>query len=545
MKAPPSTLIILQHILIPLLLILPFHRNIHTLAAGKWDLLVPNMGISAMHMQLLNTDRVIIFDTTDFGASNISLPNGNCRNNSNNLTLKTDCTAHSVEYDVASNSVRPLTLITDPFCSSGAVSPDGTLVQVGGFNDGDHNVRIYKPCGGNSCDWQDNNVNALVQRRWYSTSHILPDGRLIIVGGRRQFSYEFFPKRSGADNAYSLPFLVQTNVPVLENNLYPFVFLNTDGNLFLFANNRAILFDYVKRVVAKNYPQIPGGDPRNYPSSGSAVLLPLKNSAGAEVMVCGGAPTGANGTFIGALNTCGRIRINDPNPSWTMETMPMGRVMGDMLLLPTGDVLIINGAGSGTAGWGSARNPVLSPVIYRPNNRVGSRFEVHNPSSRPRMYHSTAILIRDGRVLVSGNNPHVYYNFATNLFPTDLSIEAFSPPYLDPKFANLRPTIVSPPSQARIGYGQRIDVRFSIPPGRLNGSSVVVTMVAPSFVTHSFSMNQRLLILSGGNVTAVARSTYQIPVVAPGSGNLAPSGYYLLFVCHQGVPSVGIWVRIS
>ncbi|XP_075516095.1 aldehyde oxidase GLOX-like [Primulina tabacum] len=545
MKAPPFNLLfLLQHILFPLLL-LPFHRNTLTLAAGKWDLLLPNIGLSAMHMQLLNTDRVVIFDTTDFGASNISLPNGNCRNNSKNLTLKRDCTAHSVEYDVASNAVRPLNLITDPFCSSGAVTSDGTLVQIGGFNDGDHNVRMYKPCRSNSCDWQEIN-DALIQRRWYSTSHILPDGRLIIVGGRRQFSYEFFPKRSGADKAYSLPFLVQTNVPVLENNLYPFVFLNSDGNLFIFANNRAILFDYVKRAVVKNYPQIPGGDPRNYPSTGSAVLLPLKNSTGGEVLVCGGAPRGANGTFIGALNTCGRIRINDPNPSWMMETMPMGRVMGDMLLLPTGDVLIINGAGSGTAGWGSARNPVLSPVIYRPNNRVRSRFEVHNPSSRPRMYHSTAILVRDGRVLVGGNNPHVYYDFKTKLFPTDLSIEAFSPPYLDPKFAKLRPTIVSPPSQAKIGYRKTINVRFTIPPGRLNVSSVMVTMVAPSFVTHTFSMNQRLLVLSRvGSVTAVARSTYQIPVIAPGSGNLAPSGYYLLFVCHQGIPSVGIWVRIS
>ncbi|KZV18862.1 galactose oxidase-like [Dorcoceras hygrometricum] len=534
---------LLQHIMIPLLF-LRFHRNTLTLAAGKWDLLLSNIGISAMHMQLLNTDRVIIFDTTDFGASNISLPNGTCRNNSNNLTLKRDCTAHSVEYHVASNSVRPLTLITDPFCSSGAVRADGTLVQIGGFNDGDHNVRMYKPCSSNSCDWQEIN-GALVQRRWYSTSHILPDGRLIIVGGRRQFSYEFFPKRSGADKAYNLPFLAQTNDRGLENNLYPFVFLNTDGNLFIFANNRAILFDYLKRVVVKNYQQIPGGDPRNYPSSGSAVLLPLKNGTGAEVMVCGGAPRGANGTFNGALNTCGRIRINDPNPSWTMETMPMGRVMGDMLLLPTGDVLIINGAGSGAAGWESARNPILSPVIYRPNNRIGSRFEVHTPSARPRMYHSTALLIRDGRVLVSGNNPHVRYNFKTNLFPTDLSIEAFSPPYLDPRFANLRPTIVSPPSQAKIRYGQTINVRFTIPPGRLNGSSVMVTMVAPSFVTHTFSMNQRLLVLSGRNAAAVASLTFQIPVVAPSSGNLAPSGYYLLFVSHQGIPSVGIWVQIS
>ncbi|KAG8362674.1 hypothetical protein BUALT_Bualt08G0079600 [Buddleja alternifolia] len=541
------------HLLI-LLLPLPCHRNILTLAAeggGKWDFLLPNIGVSAMHMQLLNTDRVVIFDNTDFGPSNISLPNGACRNTP---TSQNDCTAHSVEYDVASNSVRPLVVLTDVLCSSGALMPNGTLVQTGGFNNGDRNVRIYNPCNNNSCDWQEISLGLNV-RRWYATNHILPDGRQIIIGGRRQFNYEFYPKSSGADRAYSLPFLSQTNDPTIENNLYPFVFLNVDGNLFIFANNRAILFDYVRRVVVRSYPTIPGGDPRCYPSSGSAVLLPLRNlQAGAniiaEVLVCGGAPRGAfasarNGTFVGSLNTCGRIRITDSNPQWVMETMPMGRVMGDMLLLPNGNVLIINGAGSGTAGWEFGRNPVLTPVVYIPGNPIGSRFEVQNSTFTPRMYHSTAILLRDGRIVVAGSNPHISYSF-TRLFPTDLSLEAFSPSYLDSQFAKLRPRIVSPGSQSKIRYGQQLAIRFTIPPGRLNGTSVMVTMVPPTFTTHAFLMNQRLLILSGGSVTVVARSTYQVRVVTPGSGRVAPSGYYLIFVVHQDVPtSEGIWVQIS
>lgn len=107
--------------------------------------------------------------------------------------------------------------------------------------------------------------------------------------------------------------------------------------------------------MVKTYPTIPCGYPRSYPSTGSAVLLPLRNNVGAEVLVCGGAPKGSyvratNGNFVAALNTCGRIRINDLNPQWVMETMPSGRIMGDMVLLPNGNVLIINGADSGTAG---------------------------------------------------------------------------------------------------------------------------------------------------------------------------------------------------
>ncbi|KAK4351909.1 hypothetical protein RND71_027427 [Anisodus tanguticus] len=136
-----------------LLLILSCHMNLAYAAGGKWELLMSNIGISAMHMQLLNNDRVVMYDRTDFGASNISLPNGKCRNNPNDLALKVDCTAHSVEYDVSTNSIRPLMVQTDVWCSSGSATSDGTLVQIGGFNDGKRMVRVFRPC--NTCDWQE------------------------------------------------------------------------------------------------------------------------------------------------------------------------------------------------------------------------------------------------------------------------------------------------------------------------------------------------------------------------------------------------------
>ncbi|XP_059281531.1 aldehyde oxidase GLOX1-like [Lycium ferocissimum] len=537
-----------------LLLLLPCHRNLAYAAGGKWELLLSNIGISAMHMQLLNNDRVVMYDRTDFGASNISLPDGKCRNNPNDLTLKVDCTAHSVEYDVSTNSIRPLMVQTDVWCSSGSATSDGTLVQTGGFNDGENVVRVFKPCNGNrsTCDWKEIG-GALIQSRWYATNHVLPDGRQIIIGGRDAFNYEFYPKTASTNNIFSLPFLQQTNDPREENNLYPFVFLNVDGNLFIFANNRAILFNYTKNAVVKTYPQIPGGDPRNYPSTGSAVLLPLKNlqaqSIQAEVLVCGGTRRGSylsaeRGNFLGALNTCGRITITDPNPQWTMETMPLARTMGDMMILPNGNILIINGAASGTAGWELGRSPVLSPVTYHPDNPSDSRFEVQNPNTIPRMYHSATILLRDGRVLVGGSNPHARYNFTGVLFPTELSLQAFSPSYLDSESANLRPQIISPASRRKFKYGGRVNIRFTVP-GSVNRNLVKVTMVAPGFNTHSFTMNQRMLVLSTGNVTRVGNSTYKINSVFPNSSNLAPRSYYMLFVVHQDIPSEGIWIRIQ
>ncbi|KAL0438866.1 UNVERIFIED_CONTAM: Aldehyde oxidase GLOX1 [Sesamum latifolium] len=165
------------------------------------------------------------------------------------------------------------------------------------------------------------------------------------------------------------------------------------------------------------------------------------------------------------------------------------------------------------------------------------------------MYHSTALLLRDGRILVSGSNPHAYYNFTGVLFPTDLTMEIFSPDYLDPRLVRVRPKIVSPASHSQLGYGQQLLINFTAQ-GRINRGFITVTMVAPPFATHSFSMNQRLLVLTNrtgisASVTPLGRSNYQVQVMTPGSNILAPPGYYLLFVVYREVPSQGIWIQIK
>ncbi|KAI3777480.1 hypothetical protein L1987_47280 [Smallanthus sonchifolius] len=534
----------LHHLL--LLLLILFHVPPCPADGGSWYLLLPTIGISAMHMQLLPNDRVLIYDRTDFGTSNISLPDGKCRPNSN------DCSAHSVEYDVASNTVRPLMVLSNVWCSSGSLMPDGTVTQTGGTADGELVVRTYSSC--DTCDWEEI-PNGLVQGRWYATNHLLPDSRQIIIGGRGAFNYEFFPKTPETANAVDFPFLDETNDPGQENNLYPFVFLYPDGNLFIFANNRAIFFDYLNNQVVKTFPTIPGDDPRNYPSTGSGVLLPIRivnGTVGAvEFLVCGGAPRSAfpnafNGVFDGALDSCGRIVISDPDPQWVMESMPLARVMSDMLLLPNGHVLIINGASAGVAGWEFGRDPVLCPVVYRPGNPIVSRFEVQTPATIPRMYHSTAILLRDGRVLVGGSNPHDKYEFSNTLYPTELSLEEFSPAYLDSTVSGLRPVIINPVTGSNIVYGNEMVINFAVS-NNLDAISVMVTLVAPSFNTHSFSMNQRLLVLDSRIVTTTDpdSSNYQIRVTMPPSGNIAPAGYYLLFVVHKDIPSEGIWIHIQ
>ncbi|CAL4938606.1 unnamed protein product [Urochloa decumbens] len=511
-------------------------------SGGRWDLLQRSIGVSAMHMQLLHNDRVIIFDRTNFDRSNLSLPGGRCRVNPRDQALPNgDCTAHSVEYHVTSNSFRPLFLFTDTWCSSGTVAPDGTLVQTGGWRDGYNNTRTMPACTGhNSCEPATGRS---------TRTHSPP------AGGTP-------PTRSsptaGHEGSHAEP-------PLSVRTTH----LNIDGNLFIFANNRAILLDCKTNTVVRTYPVLAGGDPRNYPSSGSSVLLPLKpNPTEAEVLVCGGAPKGSyhsstsrrrpvTRAFVPALTTCGRIKITDAAPAWVVETMPSPRVMGDVILLPNGaEVAIINGATHGTAGWDGAKTPAFAPVIYRPGHTAGDRFEQQNASGIPRMYHSSVVLLRDGRLLVGGSNPHLCYNFSNVAFPTDLSLEAFSPDYLDASNDMLRPRIRHPSpagAAARVAYGKKKKLKFSVPASarRRRGGlgEVSVTMVAPSFTTHSFAMNQRLLFIDVTKVAAVRHrhrvGTYHVSVRMPATAVLAPPGYYMVFVVNELVPGEGIWVHIQ
>jgi hypothetical protein len=330
-------------------------------------------------------------------------------------------------------------------------------------------------------------------------------------------------------------FCVQTN-DAQNDNLYPFVHLLPNNNLFIFANRDSCQYNWQKNTVVRDYPTMPGG-PRNYPSAGSSVMLPLTAPfTDCEVVICGGAAAGAYSNpneQPGAQNTCGRMDPLAANPGWAMETMPMGRIMGDMILTPDANVLIINGAGKGSQGWGYASAPVYTPVTYYPGAGAGKRFATLAGSGIARMYHSTASLLPDGRILVAGSNTHQFYTF-TGAFPTELRIEAFSPPYLGGK----RPGLTLPGNFA-YGKGFTATVTYT---GTV--TYIALNMASAPFVTHSFAQGQRLLQLPVGAPVAAGAGKYTVTSTAPPSSTIAPAGYYMVFAVANGAPSYASWVKI-
>ncbi|PWZ17603.1 Aldehyde oxidase GLOX1 [Zea mays] len=565
---------------------------------GSWTIVSENSGVSAMHMAVMRHGKAVMFDTSTTGRSLMRLPQDNCRIDPRAKEEGTmDCWAHSVEFDYNTGGLRPLKVIklawlwcggsylpvpgtsisstvvipcmqcnrdrgfdgvqckaqilTDTWCSSGALDADGNLVQTGGYFDGEKVVRTLGPC--DTCDWLEQ-PNSFAEGRWYATQVVLPDGRFIVFGGRRAFSYEYVPwPGKSNDKAVRLPLLRETTDDA-ENNLYPFVNLLPSGNLFLFANDRSVIFDHKSSRIVRELPKLDGGS-RNYPGSAMSTLLPLdlRNASVGdpepEVVICGGAPKksfrkGENNTFLPALRDCARINLGRPDARWEKEDMPVGRVMGDMLILPTGDLLLLSGAAKGCSGWGFGRQPVLTPVLYSPRKAQGPRFRALASSTIARMYHSTSAVLPDATVLVAGGNTNAAYNFSGVDFPTEVRVERFSPPYLSEGAAGNRPVLdaASLPAEG-MQYGSPLTFRFSVPAEPVAEADVKTTMYAPPFTTHGCSMNQRLLIL---RVTAFVEEgrSYRVTVDAPRKPELAPRGYYLLFVVAKGVPSMGAWVKV-
>lgn len=505
-----------------------------------YSTLLANSKVSGIHVALTHLKTVLFIDRTDSLNSQIRLP------------TKANEWAYAAEFNLETHTVRGLNVITDTFCSTGQMLPDGTFASIGGSSkghgsplaNGASSVRLFRPCTDGTCDFSLAAVTTV--RRWYSASQILPDGRIIVLGGVNANgnilinsqpvnvpTYEFYPRKAN-EGSYFLDILNST-VPF---NLYPLTHLLPSGRLFLFVARFSVLLDYVNNVVAATLPEYgPPGVYRNYPVTGTSFMLPLTpaNRYTAEIVVCGGNyGTAYNHPSVVATNDCGRIAPESPTPAWESDKMPFVWFMPDAVQLVDGTTVILNGAQKGfmQLNQSTASSPNLTPVVYDYRQPLGSRWSiVPGKTKTARMYHSSAILLPDTRVLISGSNPNPKLT-RTGPFPTQFLVEAFAPRYLHT--GALRPSVQQVPA------GITYEVPFVISglaSGTTPASGFQAVLINPGFSTHCQRYGQRYIELA---VQSLQREngTFTAQVLGPPSNTVAPPGYYWLHFLDNGIPNV-------
>jgi hypothetical protein len=184
------------------------------------------------------------------------------------------------------------------------------------------------------------------------------------------------------------------------------------------ANNQSIIYD-IEKNTETILPDIPNGVRVTNPFDGTAQLLPLSPPLYVpEVLVCGGSNSSEQvdseslSSQDPASDQCSRITLTEEGikKGWEVEKLLEPRMMPEMILMPNGQVLIINGAMTGYAAVASvgmsvgnasnADHPAFTPSLYTPSAPLGKRISNKGMPTTDiaRVYHSTVSLTPKGYV---------------------------------------------------------------------------------------------------------------------------------------------------
>jgi hypothetical protein len=400
------------------------------------------------------------------------------------------------------------------FCSGSSLLPNGQLLVAGGHDDtksGHADAGIWQSTLFNppTNAWsQAANMN---YARWYPTNIELANGTTLVASGDDANEQLVLPMEE-----YNYQTNWWTVLPASANFpsdgfIYPRMVLLTNGNVFMGGMSAGTMTFNTATNAWSTVGNLQFGQ-RIY---GAMVLLP-----GLDRVLEVGGNTLTNQT-ADATNTAEMINFSDPKPAWAyVASMNYPRQNENLVLLPDGTVLAVGGGeGGGTLGESGGRyvNPVYEPEIYNPKLNT---WTVMNPQQAQRTYHSTALLLPDGRVVSAGSD---YGSL-------EETVEVFSPPYLS---RAPRPTITSAP--ASLTYGQGFTITT---PDAANIIRVALIKVAST--THATRFDERFVDLT------FSLGDGQITATAPPSGAYAPPGYYMLDILNsKGVPAVMPFVLLA
>jgi hypothetical protein len=407
------------------------------------------------------------------------------------------------------NPAAPTTFTTinapdSVFCDGAAQLPDGRIIVIGGYGGlstgqiGIVDTNIFDP---STNTWT--RVANMHLPRWYPTLTELADGDYVAISGNSTDSSHWADTPEVYDpttNTWTL--LSNVSTSQVHEEEYPFSYLIPNGNVLNIGPSE----DVTHELNVDNQTWTPVGGQSGVVNGSSIQYLPGK------ILYSGGASSVID--TEPATATTAVLDTTAPDPVW-QQTAPMlyPRVYHTLTMLANGQVLAVGG--EQTSDQSIVTTGVLPTEIWDPTSETWS---AGAPIAAARNYHSTAVLMPDGRVLVAGGG---HYDGLDNAGQD--SAQIYSPSYL---FNGARPTITSAPSATT--YGSTISV--STP----DASSIsAVNLVSLGTDTHQMDMNQHFVPLS------FTTSNGSINVTMPSSSAVAPPGHYMLFILNQsGTPSV-------
>jgi len=469
---------------------------------GQWSTLPNLMSINPIHAALLPNGKILIVaGSGNCPPSQSGCPSGAPYGPSNS--------SGAGLYDPASATFTQFTVSWDMFCNGMVHLPDGHVLIDGGtiqydpFH-GELKTAIFDPSTNTFT-----NVQSMAHGRWYPTVTALGNGQIMTFSGSDENgntndTVEIYDVNLGWSQQYPANWTPP---------LYPRMHVLPSGKVFYSGSGTSsALFDPSTDTWTQNVANTNYSGTRTY---GTSLLLPLSPTNGYDprIMIMGGNSPATKTTEI--------IDMGASSPKWVYgPNMSQPRIEMNAVILPNGKILAMGGSTNDE----DTSTLSLNADLYDP---TANAFSSAGANASQRLYHSVALLLPDATVWLAGGNPSrgTYNN----------TMEIYRPAYLfnSTGGAATRPSITNVP--ASISYGNQFTVQT---PDAANISSVV--LMRNGAVTHAFDMDQRMVQVSFGVGSG------SLTVTAPPNGNVAPPGYYMLFLLNSsGVPSVASFVQLG
>lgn len=429
---------------------------------------------------------------------------------------------------------------TNLFCSGHSFLPDGRLLVAGG-----HEVLESRPLNEglgskhtNIFDFRNSTWTAgpdMNNGRWYPFNVTLATGETMILSG----SFLNNPDTGSAQlNRVPQVFTPQGSLRALVQNLFsvgtlPHLHLMPSTNVFIAAHGFNTASHFVNGTPPGTWQQGP--------------FLHIFHDTGTSVSYADGKVLIAGGRSGNVPHK--QVELYDDAAfqlGWqTATSMKYERMYVTSTLLPDGKVLVSGGTTcTGTNNVDCPTGAVKNPELWNPANGTWTEMKPHQ---EVRVYHSTAILMPDGRVLVGGGGlpgavGEPFVGDAAQRKFEHRNVEIFEPPYLFKAGGQpaTRPAIASAPKE--VTYGQN----FTVGVGNVSAQEVeAAVLIRLGAVTHGFNQDQRRVPLA---ITPSADGL-SLNVAAPVNPSLCPPGHYMLFLLKRNeanlTPSIARIIRVN